>query len=122
MAALDPTLPVDIATLRERVSKLADQPRFQTTLVGFFAARTGAGGDWALWGDLVSGGAADAGDWRADGFGCGERRYSAAGDGEESAIDFVGVVVGLVAALAVSRVLSSLLFGVGPRDPVTYVW
>jgi putative ABC transport system permease protein len=32
-----------------------------------------------------------------------------------------GVVLGLVAALAVSRVLSSLLFGVGSRDPVTYV-
>jgi len=31
-----------------------------------------------------------------------------------------GLAVGLVAALAASRVLSSLLFGVGPRDPVTY--
>jgi ABC-type antimicrobial peptide transport system permease subunit len=30
------------------------------------------------------------------------------------------VAVGLVAALATSRVLTSLLFGVGPRDPVTY--
>ena len=38
VAALDPTLPLDIATLRQRVSKLADQPRFQTTLVSFFAA------------------------------------------------------------------------------------
>ncbi len=38
VAALDPTLPVDIATLRQRVAKLADEPRFQTTLVGFFAA------------------------------------------------------------------------------------
>jgi ABC-type antimicrobial peptide transport system permease subunit len=32
-----------------------------------------------------------------------------------------GTVVGLVAALAVSRVLASLLFGVGSRDPITYV-
>jgi ABC-type antimicrobial peptide transport system permease subunit len=31
-----------------------------------------------------------------------------------------GTVVGLVAALGVSRVLSSLLFGVGARDPVTF--
>ncbi len=38
MAALDPTVPVDIETLQQRVSKLADQPRFQTVLVGFFAA------------------------------------------------------------------------------------
>ena len=38
VAALDPTLPIDLATLHQRVSKLADQSRFQTLLVGFFAA------------------------------------------------------------------------------------
>ena len=38
VTALDPTVPVDIATVRQRVAKLADQPRFQTTLVSFFAA------------------------------------------------------------------------------------
>jgi ABC-type antimicrobial peptide transport system permease subunit len=32
-----------------------------------------------------------------------------------------GTVVGLVGSLAVSRVLASLLFGVGSRDPITYV-
>jgi ABC-type antimicrobial peptide transport system permease subunit len=32
-----------------------------------------------------------------------------------------GMVAGSIAGLAVSRVLSSLLFGIGPRDPVTYV-
>jgi len=32
VAALDPALPVDIVTLQERVSKFADQPRFQTFL------------------------------------------------------------------------------------------
>lgn len=31
-----------------------------------------------------------------------------------------GVALGLVTALASSRVLASLLFGVGPRDPVTF--
>src|SRR5260370_14552763 len=38
VATLDSTLPVDIETLQQRVSRLADQQRFQTVLVGFFAA------------------------------------------------------------------------------------
>jgi ABC-type antimicrobial peptide transport system permease subunit len=33
----------------------------------------------------------------------------------------VGVVVGLIAAMVLGRLLSSLLFGVGPMDPVAYV-
>ncbi len=33
----------------------------------------------------------------------------------------VGAVVGLVAALGLARLMSSLLFGVGPMDPVAYV-
>jgi hypothetical protein len=44
-----------------------------------------AGSGWIVWSDLVSGGAADAGDSRAHGAGCGSRRCSADGDGEEPA-------------------------------------
>jgi predicted permease len=36
-------------------------------------------------------------------------------------LSLVGVVIGLAAALGVSRVLASLLYGIGPTDPVTYV-
>jgi putative ABC transport system permease protein len=35
-------------------------------------------------------------------------------------VTLVGVAVGLVAAVAATRVLSSLLFGVSDRDPVTF--
>src|SRR6202041_528959 len=37
IARIDPTVPVEIETLDESVSKLADQPRFETALLGFFA-------------------------------------------------------------------------------------
>ena len=33
----------------------------------------------------------------------------------------VGIAIGLVAALALTRFLSSLLFGIGPTDAVCYV-
>jgi hypothetical protein len=37
IAGIDPTVPVDIQTLHEKVSSLADRPRFETALLGFFA-------------------------------------------------------------------------------------
>jgi ABC-type antimicrobial peptide transport system permease subunit len=33
----------------------------------------------------------------------------------------VGAVVGLIAAVALGRLMSSLLFGIGPMDPTAYV-
>ena len=33
----------------------------------------------------------------------------------------IGVALGLLGAVALSRVLSTLLFGVGARDPLTFV-
>ncbi len=122
MAALDPTLPVDIATLRERVSKLADQPRFQTTLVGFFAA-TGlllaVIGLYGVMAFLVAQRTQEIGVRMALGAGRGDILRLVMG--KSLRLILCGTVVGLIAALAASRVLSSLLFGVGSRDPVTLV-
>jgi ABC-type antimicrobial peptide transport system permease subunit len=36
-ASLDPTLPVEIATMRERLARSTGRPRFQATLLGAFA-------------------------------------------------------------------------------------
>jgi ABC-type antimicrobial peptide transport system permease subunit len=33
----------------------------------------------------------------------------------------VGIVIGFVAALVVTRLMSSLLFGIAPTDPAAYV-
>jgi predicted permease len=122
VAALDPTLPVDVATLRERVSKLADQPRFQMTLVGFFAAIglvLAVIGLYGVIAFLVAQRTQEIGVRMALGAGRGDILRLVMGKSLRLIVG--GVVVGLVASLAVSRVLASLLFSVGPHDPVTYV-
>jgi putative ABC transport system permease protein len=122
VAALDPTLPVDIATLRERVSKLADQPRFQATLVGFFAA-TGlllaVIGLYGVMAFLVAQRTQEIGVRMA--LGAGRSDILRLVLGRSLRLIVCGVVVGIAAAVLVSRVLASLLFGVGSRDPVTYL-
>lgn len=121
VAALDPMLPVDIATLRQRVSKLADQPRFQTTLVGFFAA-TGlllaVIGLYGVIAFLVAQRTQEIGVRMAHGAGRGDILRLVMG--KSLRLIACGTVVGLVTALVVSRVLSSLLFGIGSHDPVTF--
>lgn len=68
VAQLDPSLPVKNETMEDRVSALEQLPRFNTLLLGFFAAlAVGPGGPRALWGGGVSGGAADSGSRGADG-------------------------------------------------------
>jgi putative ABC transport system permease protein len=121
VAALDPTLPVDIATLRQRVSKLADQPRFQVTLVGFFAAIglvLAVIGLYGVMAFLVAQRTQEIGVRMALGAGRGDILRLVMG--KSLRLIVCGTVAGLVAALAVSRVLSSLLFGIGSHDPVTF--
>jgi len=121
VTALDPTLPVDIATLRQRVSKLADGPRFQTVLVGFFAltglmlAVIGLYGVIAF---LVAQRTQEIGVRMALGASRGNILRLVVG--RSLRLIVWGTVVGLLAALAASRVLSSLLFEVGPHDAVTF--
>jgi putative ABC transport system permease protein len=111
---LDPTLPVDIATLRDRVSKLADQPRFQTTLVGFFAAIglvLAVIGLYGVMSFLVAQRTQEIGVRMALGADKGDVLRLVMG--KSLRLIVCGVAVGLVAALAVSRVLTSLLLGSG---------
>jgi putative ABC transport system permease protein len=121
VAALDPTLPVDIATLRERVSKLADQPRFQTTLVSFFAATGLVLSMVGLYGVitfLVAQRTQEIGVRMALGADRGDILRLVIGRSLKLIIS--GTALGLVAALSVTRVMSSLLYSIGPHDPVTF--
>jgi predicted permease len=121
VAALDPTLPVDIATLRQRVSKLADRPRFQTTLVGFFAT-TGLVlaviGLYGVISFLVAQRTQEIGVRIA--LGASRGNVLRLVMGKSLRLIVWGALIGLLSALAVSRVLSSLLFSIGPHDPTTF--
>jgi len=122
VAALDPTLPVDIATLQQRVSKLADQPRFQTLLVGFFAA-TGlllaVIGLYGVISFLVTQRTQEIGVRMALGAGRMDILRLVAWEGMR--LIGLGGVLGLCIALGISQVLKSLLFSIGPHDPITFL-
>ncbi len=121
VAALDPTLPVDIATLRQRVAKLANEPRFQTTLVSFFAA-TGLVlamiGLYGVIAYLVAQRTQEIGVRMALGADKGDILLLVMG--RSLRLILSGIIFGVVAALAATRVLSSLLYSISPHDPVTF--
>ena len=122
IASLDPALPVEIGTLRERVAKLADQPRFEMLLVGYFGC---AGLVLAI-----------VGLYGVSAFLMVERKPEVgvrlALGASRSAIVWLilgsamrmvlpGTMMGLAMTLGLSRILTSLLFQVGPHDPATFL-
>ena len=121
VAALDPTLPVNIATTRQRVSKLADRPRFETVLVGLFAA-TGlvlaVVGLYGVISFLVAQRTQEIGVRMA--LGANRADVLRLVMGKSLRLIAWGTAIGLLSALALSQILSSLLFSIGPHDPVTF--
>jgi putative ABC transport system permease protein len=120
VAALDPTLPVDITTLHQRVSKLAAQPRFQAVLVGFFATTGFALAIIGLYGVIaysVSQRTREIGVRMA----LGAQRGSVYGlilkEGARLAV--WGIATGIVCSLAATLLLRSMLFGVQSWDIAT---
>lgn len=119
VAALDPALPVEISTLHQRVAKLADQPRFEMLLVAYFACT----------GLLL----AVVGLFGVTSFLMVQRKPEigvriAMGAGKGDVISLVlwsalrmilpGTVLGLGLSLALSQILTSMLFNVRPYDPM----
>jgi predicted permease len=123
IAALDPTVPVEIATLSESVHRFADMPRFETMLVGCFAATGVLLAVIGLYG-VISFLAVQRTQEIGLRMALGATRTNVLrlilGSGLRLIVP--GVALGLFAALTVSRILSTLLFGIGPRDPVTFAW
>jgi putative ABC transport system permease protein len=121
VAAVDPTVPVEIETISDRVRKLADRPLFETALVGFFAftgllmAMVGLYGVLAF---LAARRTQEIGLRMA----LGATRSDILQLMLKSGLGMVlpGIGMGVLAGVAASRVLVSMLFNVGPHDPATF--
>jgi putative ABC transport system permease protein len=122
IAALDPTLPVETATLQERVAKLADQPRFEMLLVAYFAFAGLALAIVGLYGVtsfLMVQRKPEIGLRMV--LGASKRNIVQLVLRDAMRMVLPGTVIGLALALALSRTWSSMLFQVGPRDPATFL-
>ncbi len=122
IAQIDPTVPVEIETLTERVSDLSDRPRFETALLGFFALTGLIMAVIGLYG-VVAYMAAQRTQEIGVRMALGATRIDILRLilREGLRLILVGGVMGLVAAFALSRVLKSLLFSIGPHDPASFI-
>jgi predicted permease len=122
IAQIDPVVPVEIDTLAQAVSKLADRPRFETALLGFFAFCGLLMAVIGLYG-LIAFVAAQRTQEIGVRMALGATRVDIlrliAGEGLRLIV--VGGILGLGAALGTARLLKSLLYNVGPHDPAAYV-
>jgi putative ABC transport system permease protein len=122
VAALDPSLPVEISTLQQRVEKLADQPRFEMLLVGYFACAgllLAVVGLFGVTSFLMVERKPEIGVRIA----LGARKGDVVRLVLWSALRMIlpGALIGLILSLALSRILGSLLFHVKPYDPAAFL-
>ncbi|MGA2084649.1 MAG: ABC transporter permease [Terracidiphilus sp.] len=121
IAQLDLTVPVEIETLNEQLSKLADRSRFETALLGFFALCGLLMAVIGLYG-VIAYMAAQRTREIGVRMALGATRFDIlrliAGEGVRLIV--LGGVLGLGTTLAAAQLLKSLLFNVGPHDPFLY--
>jgi putative ABC transport system permease protein len=122
LAQLDPALPLAQVRLMDDVMSAAQsQPRFLTLLLGLFSGVALAIATVGIYG-VISYSVAR----RSKEFGLRLALGAQPGDvlrlvmKQGAGLALLGVGVGLIAAFALTRLMSSLLFGVTPTDPVTF--
>ena len=121
IAQIDPIAPVEVESLSHAVDALADRPRFETALLGFFAfmgltmALIGLYGVIAF---IATQRTQEIGVRMALGATHANILQLIAGEGVRLIV--LGGALGLIAALGAAQMLKSLLFQVGPRDPISF--
>jgi predicted permease len=122
VAAIDPTVPIEMEVLDQTVRRLADRPRFETALLAFFALAglmLAVVGLYGLMAFLTTQRTHEIGIRMALGATRENILRLITGDGLRMVA--VGVALGLGTALPVSRLLKVLLFQVSTEDPLTFV-
>jgi predicted permease len=121
-AALDPTLPVKIETMDERVDRFRERPRFVAILVGLFAALgllLAAVGLYGVLSFLVARQTREIGVRMA----IGARPRDIAWQVQKHAGIWtgIGVAMGLAGSFTLARTIRGLLFEVSPTDPISLI-
>jgi len=114
-------VPAEIQPMQAFVDKAMAPIRFTTTLIGVFAAvaiALAAVGLYGVLATIVRQRTAEIGMRMV--FGAPRASIMNLVVGEGLRLSAAGVVIGFVAALAVTRVMASLLVGVTPTDPTTF--
>ena len=119
---IDPLIPIEVQSMHAEISTLAARPRFETALLGFFAAAGLLMASIGLYGVT-----AYAATRRTNEIGIRIALGATRLDVlrlimlEGLRLVLLGGAIGLVTALSAAHVLRSLLFEVGPYDPMSFV-
>jgi putative ABC transport system permease protein len=123
VAEIDPTVPVyNISTMNHALAASVAQPRFFTALLGAFAAialTLAALGIYGVISYSVSQRTSELGIRIA--LGAEPERVLQLVLGGGMSLAAMGLVLGVFGAIGFSRAISTLLFGIPPFDPLTYV-
>jgi putative ABC transport system permease protein len=121
VGSLDPTVPVTIDSMSERVRQLEARPRFNAALLGIFATigiLLAALGTYGVLGFLVAQRTREIGICMALGAQRHDVMTAVLAQGTKLAL--AGLFIGLAGAFAVTRSMTALLFEVKPVDPAIF--